>query len=99
VAVAAGIANVRKITQTKTPGSGNGAAAGGVPSPAAASSVPAFDPTVALDAAAEGQTGAPTITPEQEGSQATTPIKAYVVATEVTSEQEANKKIEDLSKL
>lgn len=99
VAVAAGIANVRKITQTKTPGSGSGAAAGGVPSPAAASSVPAFDPTVALDAAAEGQTGAPTVTPEQEGSQATTPIKAYVVATEVTSEQEANKKIEDLSKL
>lgn len=99
IAVAAGLANVRKIIQTKTPGNGGGGAAGGVPSPAAASSVPAFDPTVALDAAAEGQTGAPTITPEQEGSQATTPIKAYVVATEVTSEQEANKKIEDLSKL
>ena len=102
VAVAAGIANVKKILSVKTPGKSGGGGAGGgggTPRPSASVSAPAFDPTAALDAAAEGQTGAPTATVEQTGSQATAPIKAYVVATEVTSEQEANKKIEDLSKL
>ena len=105
VAVAAGIANIQKIVSTPTPkgaggGGGGGGAAGGGGGGArpSAPNIPTFDPTAAIDAAA-GQPGAPTATVEQTGSQATAPIKAYVVATDVTSEQEANKKIEDLSKL
>ena len=93
VAVAAGLANVQKILSTKVPG--NDSAGGGArPTPSA---IPAFDPTASLPGGAGGGEG---VTLEQTGTQANiAPVRAYVVATEVTSEQEANKKIEDLSKL
>lgn len=94
VAIASGLMNVKKILSTPTPGGGGGAGGGTVPSLPA---VPTFNPEAALEGASAGQTGAATVTASQQGSQAT--IKAYVVATEVTSEQEANKKIEDLAKL
>ena len=94
VAIASGLMNVKKILSTPTPGGGGGAGGGTVPSLPA---VPTFNPEAALEGAAAGQTGAATVTASQQGSQPT--IKAYVVATEVTSEQEANKKIEDLAKL
>ena len=96
IAVASGIANVQQILSTPTPsaGGGGGGAGGGVPS---RPTVPTFNPEAALDATAAGQEGAATVTASQQGTQA--PIRAYVVATEVTSEQEANKKIEDLAKL
>ena len=94
VAIASGLMNVKKILSTPTPGGGGGAGGGTVPSLPA---VPTFNPEAALEGASAGQTGAATVTASQQGSQPT--IKAYVVATEVTSEQEANKKIEDLAKL
>ena len=94
VAIASGLMNVKKILSTPTPGGGGGAGGGTVPS---LPPVPTFNPEAALEGTAAGQTGASTVTAGQQGSQAT--IKAYVVATEVTSEQEANKKIEDLAKL
>jgi len=96
IAVASGIANVQQILSTPTPaaGGGGGGAGGGVPS---RPTIPTFNPEAALDATAAGQEGAATVTASQQGTQA--PIRAYVVATEVTSEQEANKKIEDLAKL
>jgi len=94
VAIASGLMNVKKILSTPTPGGGGGAGGGTVPS---LPPVPTFNPEAALAGTATGQTGAATVTASQQGSQAT--IKAYVVATEVTSEQEANKKIEDLAKL
>ena len=96
IAVASGIANVQQILSTPTPaaGGGGGGAGGGVPS---RPTIPTFNPEAALDATAAGEEGAATVTASQQGTQA--PIRAYVVATEVTSEQEANKKIEDLAKL
>ena len=94
VAIASGLMNVKKILSTPTPGGGGGAGGGTVPS---LPPVPTFNPEAALEGASAGQTGGSTVTASQQGSQAT--IKAYVVATEVTSEQEANKKIEDLAKL
>lgn len=98
VAIASGVANVQKILSTPLPegGGGGGSAGGGVPS---RPSAPTFNPDAALAGAAEaagGGTGS-TVTSQQQGSQNV--IKAYVVATEVTSQQEANSQIENLAKL
>lgn len=90
VAVAAGIANVNKILNTKIPG--DKAVAAVKPTAAAA---PAFDPTASLPT---GQTTQSEGTIQQTGSTSNV-IKAYVVATEMTDQQEANKKVEDLARL
>ena len=100
VAVAAGLANIKKIVATKTPGnkSGGGGSAGGVS--AAVPSAPAYDPNAALQAAGQGQTQNNQITlGEQQGSTGATVVKAYVVSSDMTSQQEADKKINDLARL
>jgi hypothetical protein len=88
VAVANGIANVRSILKTQTPG---GASAGG--STPSKPNIRTFDPT---------QTGAGTPT-TTEGANVVTPqqsvVKAYVVSSDMTSQQEADKKINDLATL
>lgn len=88
VAVAAGLANVRAILATDTPGTG-GDVSGGVPS---RPSIPSFNPGSAIDTTIAG--GNNVVTPESQSV-----VKAYVVAEEMTSTQEANKKINDLAKL
>ena len=100
VAVAAGLANIKKIVATKTPGnkSGGGGSAGGVS--AAVPSAPAYDPNAALQAAGQGQTQNNQITlGEQQGSTGATVVKAYVVSSDMTSQQEADAKINDLARL
>ena len=87
VAVAAGLANVRAILATDTPGTGGGVT-GGVPS---RPSIPSFNPGGAIDIPEAGNN---VVTPESQSV-----VKAYVVAEEMTSTQEANKKINDLAKL
>jgi len=100
IAVASGIMSVKKIISTKLPtrkGGSGGGGGGAVPSMPA---FPTFDPTAALDAAAAGgQGGDNQITlGNQQGSTGNV-IKAYVVSSEMTGQQEADQKINDLARL
>lgn len=98
IAVAAGLANVKKILSTKTPG-GKGGGGGGVALPSAVST-PAFDPSLALAGASAGQEQDNVMTlGEQQGSSSANIIKAFVVSDDITSQQEADKKINDLARL
>ena len=90
IAVATGIASVKKIVSTKVPG---GKSSGGAPS-ISVPQAPAFDPTAALDAAAQGQDADNTI-----GTQQPEPVRAYVVSSEVSSQQEADSRINELARL
>ena len=96
IAVAGGILNVKKILSTKTPGN-KSSGGGGVPS---VPTVPTFDPRAALAGTAEGQTQDNQITlGNQQTSSGATVIKAYVVSSDMSSQQEADKKINDLARL
>ena len=92
VAIANGLANVKAIVSTKTPG--DAGAAGSVPSKP---SFQSFNPTQALAATASGQNAQTQFGIQQQGTQ--TVLKAYVVADDMTSQQEANKKINNLTRL
>ena len=97
VAVASGLMSIKKIVSTKTPGNKS---AGGVPS-ITAPTAPSIDPTAALNAGANADTGANTEVTlgEQTGSQGPAVVRAYVVSSEVSSQQEADAKINDLARL
>jgi hypothetical protein len=95
VAVAAGLLNVKKILSTKVPGGGAGGEGGGVPT---IPTVPSFDPQAAIAANTGGAQAPGTVTTQQVGSQ-TQVVRAYVVDSEVTSQQEATRKIENLATL
>jgi len=97
VAVATGLANVKAIVATKTPGTSGG---GGGSTPARPS-IPTFDPTEAL-ASAQGDAEIDnTVGPNSVGPNGSTApvIKAYVVAEDMTNQQEADAKINDLARL
>ena len=96
VAVATGLANIKKIMSTKVPGD-KPVSTSGMPSvPAAAT----FDPTAALAASSQGQTQSNQITlGNQTGSTGANVVKAYVVSSEMSSQQEADRKITDLARL
>ncbi len=96
VAVAAGLMSIKKIVATKTPGNKSAGAPPGITVPAA----PAFNPTTALEAGANADQDATTqvTTGEQTGSGPAV-IRAYVVSSEVTGQQEADAKINDLARL
>ena len=89
VAIASGLIQVKKILSTPVPGGGGGG--GSVPS-ISAPTIPQFDPNAALDANVQGQNLNNTvgITPT---------IKTYVIASDVTNQQEADKKIDELASL
>ena len=96
VAVAAGVMSVKKILSTKTPGQkGGGGGGGNISLPAA----PSFDPTAALDQAAQGGGGQNNITLDNQQGSTGNVIRAYVVSDEMTSQQEKDKKINDLARL
>ncbi len=98
VAVAGGLANVAAIVKTKTPGTGGGGGGGSTPT---RPSIPSFDPSVGLASAQEDTDIDNTVGPG-EGSSAGgngTVIRAYVVAEEMTNQQEADAKINDLARL
>ena len=95
VAIAGGLLSVKKILSTKLPG-GAKESGGSVPS-ITPPQTPSIDPTqLAADAALGQDTDSTIGIGETTGA---APIRAYVVAEEVTSSQEANKKISDLAKL
>ena len=92
VAVAAGIKSVQNIMKTKIPGAAD-TGSGALPS---ASTVPAFDPTQV--------TGGTTVTAGNnvvtaQAGQGGNVIKAYVVSSDLTGQQEKDKKINDLARL
>lgn len=92
VAVAAGIKSVQNIMKTKVPGIAD-TGSGALPS---TSTVPAFDPTQA--------TGGTTVTAGNnvvtaQAGQGGNVIKAYVVSSDLTGQQEKDKKINDLARL
>lgn len=89
VAIVSGLMSVKKILSTPVPGGGGGG--GSVPS-ISAPTIPQFDPNAALDANVQGQNLNNTvgITPT---------IKTYVIASDVTNQQEADKKIDELASL
>ena len=89
VAVASGLANVRKIIQTETPGN---ASAGGSTPNISAPRPRQFNATPGVNGLLSGFAGNNTVTPDMV-------TKTYVVAEDVTSQQEANKKINDLARL
>ena len=97
VAVAAGLMSIKKIVSTKTPGNKSAGAPAGITVPAA----PAFNPTTALQAGADADADANTEVTlgEQTGSSGPTVVRAYVVSSEVTGQQEADAKINDLARL
>ena len=92
VAVAAGLANARKISQIKAPGEEGSAGAPNISVPSAQS----FDPTGATQIPEAGNNVVTLNSMQNNGPQV---LKAYVVSSDVTSQQEADKKIKDLAKL
>lgn len=98
VAVAAGLMNVKKILSTKVPGPDPGGSIPTVPTAPTVPTVPSFDPNAAI-AGNVGDAQAPgAVTTGQVGTQ-TQVVRAYVVDSEVTSQQEATRKIENLASL
>jgi hypothetical protein len=97
IAVATGIANVASILKVKTPGNGGGGTGGAAPT---APSIPSFNPEAALAGAAEADTSEENVVTigEQTGSTGGA-IRAYVVSDEMTTQQEADAKINDLARL
>jgi|TARA_B110000879_G_scaffold204192_1_gene282777 hypothetical protein len=96
VAVAAGVMSVKKILSTKTPGKqGGGGGGGNISMP----TTPAFDPTAALDQAAEGGQGNNTMSLDNQQGSTGNVIRAYVVSGEMTTQQEKDQKINDLARL
>ena len=98
VAVASGLASIKKIVATKLPGNAGGGGGGGSVPSIQPPRTPSFDPQAAIDGAGEGQDTDATVGIGEQTNQQPV-IKAYVVAEEVTSNQEANKKINDLARL
>lgn len=101
VAIASGLLNVKKILSTKTPdgkGGSRGASSASVPT---APAVTPIDPTAALGQNAAGQleAGAFTLSNQQGSGSTGAVIRAYVVSDDMTSQQEADKKINDLARL
>ena len=98
VAVAGGIANVAAILRTPTPGTSSGGGGGG--SAPSRPPIPSFDPAAALGGAADVDTSEANVQTlgEQTGSTGGA-IRAYVVSDEMTTQQEADAKINDLARL
>ena len=92
-AAASGFAAVRKIVETKVPGdNGGGGGGGNVPSISLRQPA-AFDPSSALNGVNLGPTEM-TLAQNQPLN-----VKAYVVSSEMTTEQEKDRKINNISKL
>ena len=96
VAVASGLMSIKKIVSTKTPGNKS---AGSVPS-ISVPNAPAVNPETALQAGANADAAENQVTlGDQEGSGGPAVVRAYVVSSEVSSQQEADAKINDLARL
>lgn len=100
VAIATGLLNVKKIISTPTPNGKGGTTTGGGGGLPSVPNAPQFDPSSALGGNIEGQTGDNTVTlGDQTSSSGASVVRAYVVSDEMTNQQEADKKINDLARL
>jgi len=93
-AVAAGLANAKAIAKVKAPGMEGGGTAPNISVPTG----PTFDPTQATRTVEAGNNVVTTDAQSLAGNGQTV-IKAYVVSSDVTSQQEADAKIKGLSRL
>ena len=98
IAVAGGLLSIKKILAVKAPGSkGGGGGGGGSISPPA---IPTFNPTTALNEATNADQDTQTeIGPAAQTGSTPSVVRAYVVSSEVSSQQEADAKIENLARL
>ena len=96
VAVAAGLMSIKKIVSTKTPGNKS---AGSVPSITVPSAPPVNPETALQSGAAADQAENEVTLGNQTGSGGAPVVRAYVVSSEVTGQQEADAKINDLARL
>jgi len=95
---AIGFKSVKDIISTPVPGGGGGSGGGG--STPSAPTVPTFNPAEALaDGAAADDSAVNEITLDQNAGNTQPVIRAYVVSDEMTSQQEADAKINDLARL
>jgi len=93
-AIAAGLANAKAIAKVKAPGMEGGGAGANISVPTG----PTFDPTQATRTVEAGNNVVTTDAQSAAGNGQTI-IKAYVVSSDVTSQQEADAKIKGLSRL
>ena len=96
VAVASGLMSIKNILSTKTPGNKPVPGGGGAPSVPAA---PTYDPSAALAAAGGEDEVNNVVTSSQQQGSTQNVIKAYVVSDDMTTQQEADAKINDLARL
>ena len=96
---AIGFKSVKDIISTPVPGGGGGAGGGG--STPSAPTIPAFNPAEALGGADAADTSEENIVTfdQNENSSNGGVIRAYVVSDEMTTQQEADAKINDLARL
>ena len=88
--------SIKKIVSTKTPGNKSGGSVPSITVPQA----PSVNPETALQDAADADAGNNQVTlSDQGGSTGTSIVRAYVVSSEVSSQQEADAKINDLARL
>ena len=91
--VASGLANVKKILSTKTPGGDSGGTVPNISAPPTQS----FDPTAGLRQASESaRTNQTQVGLDVNRNE---PIKAYVVSSDMSSQQEKDRKINNLTRL
>jgi hypothetical protein len=94
---AIGFKSVKDIVSTPVPGGGGGGGGGG--QAPAVPSAPAYDPASALDAAADASNSNNEITMDQNAGSTGSVIRAFVVSDDMTTQQEADAKINDLARL
>ena len=94
IAVATGLKSMAKIAGIKTIGSKSAGTAPSITAPTVPNA-PAFDPTASLDAASSGQVQ----NNQLELNEQNQVVRAYVVSSEVTDQQEADSRINELARL
>ena len=94
IAVATGLKSMAKIAGIKTIGSKSAGTAPSITAPTVPDA-PAFDPTASLDAASSGQVQ----NNQLELNEQNQVVRAYVVSSEVTDQQEADSRINELARL
>ena len=95
IAVAAGLMSIKKIVSTKIPGGKGGGSVPSITVPTA----PPINPETALQEGQAADQAENQITLGEQGGSGPAVVRAYVVSSEVTNQQEADAKINDLARL
>jgi hypothetical protein len=94
---AIGFKSVKDILSTPVPGGGGGGGSTG--GSMSVPTAPNVDPTVALQAGADADAGDTEVVLGQNAGSTQSTVRAYVVSDEMTTQQEADAKINDLARL